>query len=102
MDSNSSERDVVRAVARIHARILAMVFAVLGGAGLFLMTIWLVLKGGVEVGPHLGLLSQYFYGYSVTWGGSLIGLVYGGVSGAIIGWAVGWIYNFVADARAPR
>ena len=40
------------------------------GVGLFIVTIWLVLKGGETVGPHLALLGQYFIGYSVTWGGS--------------------------------
>jgi hypothetical protein len=28
--------------------------------------LWLVIKGGVVIGPNLQLLSQYYYGYTVT------------------------------------
>ena len=48
---------------------LALVLALI----LFAATNILVLKGGENVGQHLGILSQYFYGYSVTFVGSLIG-----------------------------
>jgi hypothetical protein len=30
------------------------------------MTIWLVIKGGPNMGQHLQLLGQYFVGYSVS------------------------------------
>ena len=50
--------EVSRAVARIQAGVLAVVCALLGGAGLFLMTIWLVIKGGPNVGQHLQLLDH--------------------------------------------
>ena len=49
----------------------------IGGGGLFLMTAWLLLKGGPHVGQHLQLLSQYFIGYSVTWWGSIVGFAWG-------------------------
>ena len=58
---------------------------VLGGA-IFLMTIALLLKGGYPVGPTLGLLGQYFFGYTVTWTGSLVGLLWGFGTGFILGW----------------
>ena len=93
------EREVVRAVARIHAGVLALVCAVIGGAGLFGMTVWLLIKGGPRVGAHLRLLGQYFYGYSVSWTGSVVGLVYGAVLGAIVGWVIGMVYNAVAGLR---
>lgn len=91
--------EVTRAVARIHAGVLALVCGVLGGAGLFAMTAWLVIKGGPNVGAHLQLLSQYFYGYSVTWTGSIIGFLYGAVTGAFVGWLIGIVYNVVAGLR---
>lgn len=58
---------------------------VVTGIVLFIATLILVLKGGDTVGPHLGLLSQYFPGYQVTWWGSLLGLLYGFGSGFVLG-----------------
>ena len=88
-----------RMVVRIQASVLAFVFAVIGGLGLFLITAWLLVKGGENVGAHLNLLGQYLIGYSVTWTGSLIGLVYGALLGGILGWSIAKLYNLIAQAR---
>jgi hypothetical protein len=90
---------VARSIARLRTAIVAVVSGMVGGAGLCVATLWLVIKGGENVGQNLGLLSHYFPGYSVTWGGSLIGLFYGGLSGAALGWTVAWLYNAIADRR---
>ena len=66
---------------------------VAAGALLFLATLGLVLKGGTIVGPTLGLLGQYFPGYTVTAAGSLLGLLYGFVSGFVVGWAFAFLRN---------
>ena len=63
------------------------------GALLFLATLALVLKGGPMVGPTLGLLGQYFLGYTVTGSGSVVGLLYGFVSGFVVGWAFAFLRN---------
>lgn len=63
------------------------------GALLFLATLGLVLKGGNVVGPNLKLLGQYFPGYSVTLGGSALGLAYGFVAGFIGGWGFAFLRN---------
>jgi len=99
MEMDPEQYAVSRAVVRMHAGVLALVCAILGGASLFTMTLWLVIKGGPRVGQHLGLLSQYFYGYTVTWKGSIIGLVYGAVTGGIVGWLIGSVYNGVVWLR---
>ncbi|MBI4516662.1 MAG: hypothetical protein HY699_12695 [Deltaproteobacteria bacterium] len=91
--------EISRAVTRIHAGVLALIFGVLGGLGLFVMTVWLLLKGGPHVGAHLQLLSQYLYGYRVTWLGSIIGLAYGLLLGGAIGWLIGNIYNRIVGFR---
>jgi hypothetical protein len=91
--------EVSRAVARIHAGVLALVCGTICGAGLFVMTVWLLLRGGPRVGQHLALLGQYFYGYRVTWAGSLVGLLYGMAFGGIVGWLVGTVYNGVVGLR---
>ena len=92
------------AVIRIRARRLGalasgLVAGVLGGAGLFAATMWLVLKGGHPVGPHLALLGQFFIGYTVTPLGSLIGLAYGFVTGFVVFYCGASLYNWIADWR---
>ena len=100
MKVRDQERVVVaRAIARLRAWIVAVVTGMVTGAGLFVATLWLVIKGGERVGQNLSLLSNYFPGYSVTWSGSLVGLGYGALSGAVLGWTVARLYNAMADWR---
>jgi len=70
---------------------MGLSLGVTSGAFLFLATLALVLKGGD--GPTLGLLAQYFPGYSVTAAGSFLGLLYGFVSGFVVGWAFAFLRN---------
>lgn len=93
------EHVVLTQVMRMNATINGIVAGLLIGLVFMLATLWLVIKGGEVVGPHLGLLDQYFWGYSVTVGGSLIGFVYGFVVGFAIGYFVSWSYNLLADLR---
>jgi hypothetical protein len=88
-----------QAVAKIQAGVLAVVCGLIGGLGLFIMTVWLLLEGGQQVGTHLQLLSNYFIGYSVTWVGSFVGLFYGALTGGVLGWTIGFIYNKVVGIR---
>lgn len=84
------------AIARLRASIMAVVLGLIGGAALWLATVWLVLRGGPNVGAHLSLLNNYFPGYSVTMPGAFIGFFYGAVTGGSIGYCVSWIYNRIA------
>jgi hypothetical protein len=97
--SPTTKEEISQAVARIRAGVLALVGALIGGLGLFIMTAWLVIEDGPQVGRHLQLLSNYFVGYSVTWTGSVVGLFYGALTGGLVGWAIGTIYNKVVDIR---
>ena len=96
----STTIELSRAVVRLQAGVLAIVFASIGGAALFVMTAWLLVRGGPHVGAHLQLLEQYFPGYSVTWKGSLVGACYGVLVGGSVGWVIGVIYNKVAALRS--
>ncbi|MCC6139560.1 MAG: hypothetical protein IT389_02970 [Nitrospira sp.] len=100
MESRASQQDEVsRTIARVKADALALVCGLIGGLSLFVMTAWLVLKGGPQPGQHLQLLSNFFVGYSVTWTGAFVGLLYGVFTGGAAGWLVGRMYNAVVDAR---
>ena len=87
-----------QAVIMLNAKLLGIVLGVLSGAGLFLATNFLVLKGGARVGAHLGLLASFFPGYRVTFAGSIIGFCYAFVVGFVAGVILGTVYNKVATA----
>lgn len=87
-----------RAVILLNAKLLGFVLGFLLGAGLFLMTVFLVLKGGPHVGEHLSLLSNFFPGYRVTFLGSIIGFFYGFVVGFVAGAVLGAVYNKIVKA----
>jgi hypothetical protein len=89
----TTERELRRAVVKLNERAWGAAFALLAGFGLFLATNILVVRGGSNVGAHLGLLRNYFPGYSVTFFGSLIGFVYAFVLGYVVGRVIGWMYN---------
>jgi len=84
---------------RMNALVNGIVGGVLGGVGLLVVTLWLVIKGGPNVGAHLRLLANFFPGYSVTWTGSLLGLLYGFAAGFLLAYAASRLYNFFLGLR---
>jgi hypothetical protein len=81
---------------RLNARAWGIATGLLFGGGLFLATIFLVIRGGPMVGQHLRLLSVFFPGYQVTWLGAIIGFVYAFVLGYALGRVIGSVYNRLA------
>ena len=90
---NNDEVILRKALLRLNARAWGIGMGLLFGGGLFLATNILVVRGGPDVGRHLGLLAIYFPGYRVTFLGSFIGFVYAFVVGYGIGRVVGIVYN---------
>jgi len=78
---------------RIDRVALAAATGAAGGLALFVATLVLVLKGGPVVGPTLGLLGQYFPGYTVTPPGAVLGLLYGFAAGGLLGWTFAALRN---------
>ncbi len=102
----ANEEKLLRGILRLNARILGLVLGILMGLMIFIGTNWLLIKGGemnssghYVVGPHLGLLGQFFIGYKVSFFGSIIGFFYGFALGTLCGSAIGWIYNKLVDFR---
>ena len=91
-----SDEDLVGEIIRLNGTILALVLGLMTGLLVFIATNWLVIKGGDPIGPHLILLSQFFPGYSVSFLGSLAGMVWGAVLGAVAGWSIARVYNGLA------
>ena len=79
-------RDPVRStLSRVASQAWGVALGGLFGVGLFVATIVLVLKGGQDVGQHLGRLGLVLPGYDVSIGGAFLGLVYGFVAGYAVG-----------------
>ncbi len=97
---HSTEEDLSTFPLRLNARAWGIAMGLLFGLMLFVATNILVLKGGPNVGRHLGLLGAFLPGYRVTYTGSVIGFAYGFAVGYVFGWAIGRLYN--ALARTPR
>ena len=91
--------DELNTLLRLNARAWGIAVGLLFGLGLFLATVFLVLKGGPTVGPHLALLGQFLPGYTVTWGGAFIGFVYLFVIGYAVGRIIGAVYNALARSE---
>ena len=94
------------AFAPIHRRALGIACgAVLGGI-LSIGTLILVVRR-YHRGFSLDLLGQFFWGYSVSWQGVFIGLLWGMAVGFIFGWSLAlirnaavWIWLTVIRSRA--
>ncbi|MGD8330619.1 MAG: hypothetical protein PVJ49_14390 [Acidobacteriota bacterium] len=85
-----------RSVLRLSTIATSLGLGLLAGLLLFVATLFLALRDGPGAGPHLGLLSQYFPGYSVTVLGSLVGFFYAFLSGALAGFLLSATYNRLA------
>lgn len=91
--------EVQRAIRRVRERAWGVAAGLVCGFLLSAATLILVVRGGRRVGAHLGLLSVYLPGYSVTVLGIFVGFVYAAVIGGAVGWLAGRLYNLFS--RAP-
>ena len=48
-----------------------------------------------QPGFQLGLLDQYFAGYSVSWPGAFVGAAWAGFSGLVLGWFLAFSRNLL-------
>jgi hypothetical protein len=101
-EENVLKQVVLTRLVRLNATVQGLVTGIIAGLGIFVATNWLVLKGGDVVGPHLGLLAQFFIGYEVSFAGSLIGFMYAFATGFMVGYGVARIYNWIVDRREVR
>ncbi len=94
--STSGDANLQSTLLSLNARAWGIAFGLVLGGGLFLATLFLLIKGGPTPGQHLQLLGAFFPGYRVTFLGSLVGFVYGFVLGYALGRIIGEVYNRLA------
>lgn len=96
-ESSLKDQALLSAVfAKMDVLAMAIAAGVLFALGLFAATVVLLLQdvpAGYPVGQHLNELQSYLPGYSVTWTGSIAGLLNGFVIGAIAGFFLALFWN---------
>ena len=90
---------VRREMLQLNSKAWGVATGLLAGLSLLLATLVLVIRGGENVGQHLGLLAVYFPGYRVTVGGAFLGFIYLFVIGYALGRLIGYVYIFAAMPR---
>ena len=86
--------ELALAFAPVHKRAFGVAVGVASGLVVFAVTAVYLLRGD-HAPLNLGLLAEYFYGYTVSWRGALVGLVWGWVVGFVAGWFVAFCRNLV-------
>ncbi len=93
-DSLSTET-LRRAFCRMDKLAFAVAIGTVSGLMVFIATLWLIIKGGAVVGPHLSLLSHLFVGYSVTVKGAFVAFAYSFSWGFLFGWLFAYLRNLL-------
>lgn len=103
---NLSANPLMRAFAPLHRSAMGTAGGIVLGTIIFLAT-FVSMERDLHSSEHLGLLSQFFVGYSVSLKGAFIGLIWGFVTGYVLGWAFAfvrnvavWIYLIAMRSRA--
>ncbi|MCP4713667.1 MAG: hypothetical protein GY868_01010 [Deltaproteobacteria bacterium] len=78
---------------KLNIKAFALTCALLWGIGLFLATWWIILFEGATGDPTI--IGRLYRGYSISPGGSAIGLAYALADGLIGGGLFAWVYNLL-------
>lgn len=82
---------------KFNIKAFSLACGIVWGVCVLLSTFWFVITGAS--GTTLGKLSKFYIGYSVSWGGAFVGLIWGFVDGLIVGAIFAWLYNKLSGAK---
>jgi hypothetical protein len=88
------ERTLALAFAPLDKRAFGLAVGTAAGLLVALVTVVHVIGQPAEA-LNIGLLGQYFYGYTVSWPGAFIGGAWGFFSGFVGGWFVAFCRNLM-------
>ncbi len=83
---------------KFDKRAFALSTGILLGTAILVITFVFVIFN--YEGRQLVKLQGLFFGYTVSWWGAFIGLVWGFIYGIIGGWLFAWLYNKLKKAEA--
>jgi hypothetical protein len=72
-------------------RALGLSLGLVWGFTVLITTWWLLAMG--SSGITISTFSRFYFGYSFSWGGGLIGFLWGFIYGFIAGVIIAWLYN---------
>jgi hypothetical protein len=82
----------------VHKVALGIAVGAVSGLAVFALTVFhVVLKPKDAL--DIGLLSQFLTGYSVSWTGAFVGLLWGVLIGFVAGWFIAFVRNVVIAIR---
>lgn len=95
MSAPRPEEEVLQlAFAPLHKRNFGLAIGLAAGLFMFAMTLVFVIRDGAQF-FNLGLLRNYFAGYTATLPGAFVGLAWGIGVGFVAGWFIAFLRNMV-------
>ena len=85
---------------KLNMKAFSLTSGLILGTGLFFFTWWVIIFEGIT--GDATLIGSLYRGYSISPGGSFIGLGYGFVDGAIGGAAFVWLYNLFLPKKLDQ
>lgn len=79
---------------KLNTKAFALACGLVWGIGLMLITWWIMLIDGAT--GEITFIGKVYRGYSISLGGSFMGLVWGLIDGAIGGAILAGVYNYFA------
>ena len=92
--TESLEHALELAFAPLHKRAFGVAVGAAAAVFLFVLTVFHIAVQPEEA-PNIALLSQYFYGYTVSWPGAVAGALWGFFTGYVAGWFLAFCRNVV-------
>ena len=80
---------------KLNVQAFALTCGIILGAGLFLVTWWIIVISGATGEPTF--IGRVYLGYRISPLGSIIGLAWASVDGLIGGAIFAWLYNRIAS-----
>ena len=81
----------------LNIKAFGLTCGILWGLTILITTYWVLI--GNSGGTTLALLHKFYFGYSVSWLGGIIGLIWGFVDGLICGAIFAWLYNKLSGKK---
>ena len=75
----------------LSKRALGLSLGLIWGLTVLITTWWLLIAG--SSGSTISNVGRFYFGYSFSWIGGIIGLLWGFVDGFVCGFIIAWLYN---------